>query len=661
MPPRLATSVMASFTGLPAAMRIFSRFLSRREYSRRFASSLMRSSRDERLEWELRCAAVLMLEHQAFLLWQGKNAERDAGSFFTTLGVPPDLAPDLQARMSRLNRIHGRIRGYDTESEALLDFIHVSRRESKLTLARYLFSPEEVADRIRRLVRSTPGIPRNPHEQWPQGCDGPLAGVGAFDREVAAILRARDRVLWVGRHTPSEINSLVEYPLSTVALVIKPPGSDLEFEVKRAGMRGPHALDALYERNGEPVPHFHRLQGASAGFMLDFEHHAGDRFSGIYREVHKVSPPMSRVLGITSISFVPGASGDAQILDYFSGARAYGDGFEGMSEQLKKCVQAFESGTPRAELDTGIGWAMRFISATVPNQAWLAGSTSFRLDRTADLLSPSGADLYFREGLGRDFNFDDARRFADELLEEILGVLTPPAEGPRSYGDYLEAAFDLPPNRAAADDAYLRCMRDIGLYWGTLAALGGFSEGESFVPRNVGLKSRWQEGQWRAGICFMDHDCLHAPGWSGNIPAPARAIDSLRKDEGWICGKNPHARSEFMCLQAIYRVSSSVETQGLAIFRGQVKAAWMATREAMENNPAVQSRFDPDYHKTLARRDRVIGLYFESRGSGAEMKTWKKVSTAMLRDSLYSAGDIPGFLDSIVHYEWLLDAYRFLF
>jgi len=31
--------------------------------------------------------------------------------------------------------------------------------------------------------------------------------------------------------------------------------------------------------------------------------------------------------------------------------------------------------------------------------------------------------------------------------------------------------------------------RDIGTYWGTLLAVGGYTEGESFVSRNVGLKA----------------------------------------------------------------------------------------------------------------------------------------------------------------------------
>ncbi len=576
-------------------------------------------------------------------------------------GYPSEPLTTLRGRMSRLHRIHNRIRGRDTLPASLLDFIYASRRECRLTLARYLFDTGEVAGRIRSMLRSTPGIVKNPERPGTEPGERPLDDISGFDRRLAANLMRENSVYWVAGKTSSEINSLVEYPLTTVALAIKPPGSDLEFEVKRAGMRGDRALDALFERDGEEVPHYHRLQGASVGTMLDFEKSASDRFSGLYRRIHIAAPPMSRVLGITSVSNVPCNGGYAQILNYFSNPAAFGDGFDPMTAELRKCVKAFEGNTPRTELDSPVGWSMRFIGATVPNQAWLAGSSSFRLDRTADLLSPGGADLYFREGLNRSFDSDDARRFADELLEEVLGVFTPPEHEPRNYEEYLEASFAVDANRIAANETYLRCMREIGLYWGTLASLGGFSEGESFVPRNVGLKSRWREGRWQAGICFMDHDCLHSPGWSGNIPAAARAIDSLRKDEGWICGSNPKFRSEFMCLQTIYRVSPAVQREGLELFRSFVRQAWVATRSAMENDPDVQAYFDPGYARTLAIRDRVIQTYFESRHDESALQKWRDESTLLLSESLYSPEDAPGFFKSIAHYAQLLERWRFLF
>jgi hypothetical protein len=159
----------------------------------------------------------------------------------------------------------------------------------------------------------------------------------------------------------------------------------------------------------------------------------------------------------------------------------------------------------------------------------------------------------------------------------------------------------------------------------------------------------------------MDHDCLHSPGWTGNIPAPARAIDSLRKDEGWICGTDPILRSEFTCLKTIYRISPATEAAGREHFRAHVKSAWQAARTALENDPAVRKQFDPGYFKTLTLRDAVIRSYFESRGSESSLQQWKTRSTALLRGSLYSAKDIPGFFQAIAHYEWLLERYSFVF
>src|SRR5205807_6958749 len=154
---------------------------------------------------------------------------------------------------------------------------YVSRRPCKLSLARYLFGPAEVASWVLEQVRSSPGLSKQSYfsdfRGEPLGEPAPSI-IGDFDQALASHLRKDSRVLWVGERTSAELNSLVEYPLGTVAIVIKPPGSDLEFEVKRAGLRGPHALDAVYERNGKQLPVPHRLQGGSLGQMLDYEAYA---------------------------------------------------------------------------------------------------------------------------------------------------------------------------------------------------------------------------------------------------------------------------------------------------------------------------------------------------------------------------------------------------
>ena len=550
--PALAEIVAAHFGGSARAQELFFSFLSCGVYDKSVAREYIDVARDTGSSWSLRCSAILMLEHAALMLWEKEGIDASQSQcLLASLGllcggviretvlnegfstsVLAAFAAELRNRLSRLSHIHAGIRGLETEPQRLLDFIYLSRRPCKLSFARYLLDPAEVAGWILSGVRASNGLPRNSATLGGDQVRPPSPSeLSEFDRELIARLRDDNQVLWVAEQTSSELNSLIEYPTRTVALVIKPPGSDVEFEAKRAGLRGDHLLDIVYERNGAPVPASHRLQGASYGHMADYEYFASARFSDIYRRVHGAEPPMSRCLGITAISTVPNSRGDAHLVEYLSDARAFGNGFDSMRAEMERCVEAFEGEDRRDNLVGPIGLTTRFIIATVPNQAWMAGTSSFRLDRTANLLSDRGPEIYFFEGLKRAFTVEDGRRLADEILEEVLGIYRPPHCGSAAYRDYIEAALSMPCNRAMADKTYLDCVADIGLYWGTLLAIGGWTEGESFVCRNVGLKNRWQGGQWRTRICFMDHDCMSGLGVLDVTPNASWSIEGMRKDK----------------------------------------------------------------------------------------------------------------------------------
>ena len=163
------------------------------------------------------------------------------------------------------------------------------------------------------------------------------------------------------------------------------------------------------------------------------------------------------------------------------------------------------------DMPTDLGLTAQFISIVSPGQAIINGTSSFRLDRLASYLSNDGAQRYFEEGLKAGYSTDDMRRFADSILEEVLGVYQPPDVRSRSYQRYLAAAFTVPENRAQADSVYLSLLEEIGTVWGTLMGVKGYSKGESFVARNVGLRSVWDDGQWRVKIIFMDHDSVVIP------------------------------------------------------------------------------------------------------------------------------------------------------
>lgn len=671
-PFELAALIDALYPRDAAIIELFDGFFGRTVFDPNLVSMLIRAARDSAQSWLLRRIAVLMLEHEAVCMWKDFGFGERSGWFLGELGLlvkarvresvlregytttePGPFAMELRTRLGRLDRIHCRIDGWGTRPEALRDFIHVAGLDCKLTLASYLFQPEETALRIIEQVRTSPGLVANGTD------DLPLDGVSqnaVFDEILVNQLRRDRKILWVASSTSSELNSLIEYPLGTVAMVIKPPGSDREFEIKRTGMRGACVVDVLFERDGVPVPIPHRMQGTSTGSMLAFENSARCRFASIYRGTHGVDPPASRMLGYTAIANVPDGQGNVHILDYLSRPGAFSGDFARMRDHLKRCVVAYEDNQPRQDLAGEFGWTMRFFNRVVPNQAWIEGTTSFRLDRIAKLLSPEGPDFYFRCGLGRDYSSEDERRLADEVLEEVLGVVHPPANAWTDFSTYVESALDMPANRAAADTAYLDAIDETGRYWGTLLATGGFSEGESFVTRNVGLKSRWQAGSWRARICFMDHDNLIVPG--GAIPDLTRTVGGMCGDERWVCGDKEC--SIMACLRKIYRPSPAMEKRGEDLLRASVEQAFRATRNAMLDSEAVREMFRVEYLASVPRRDDVIRLYLKSGQSKAALARWRKKALQIMSETAYNQQLVPRFLDFIVRSDALLRDYAFL-
>ena len=79
------------------------------------------------------------------------------------------------------------------------------------------------------------------------------------------------------------------------------------------------------------------------------------------------------------------------------------------------------------------------------------------------------------------------------------------------HDQYVAAALAVPRNRARANAVYVSLLKQIGTMWGTLLALRGYSFGESFVARNVGLRTIWSQGEWCVRLVFQDHDNLVLP------------------------------------------------------------------------------------------------------------------------------------------------------
>jgi hypothetical protein len=87
------------------------------------------------------------------------------------------------------------------------------------------------------------------------------------------------------------------------------------------------------------------------------------------------------------------------------------------------------------------------------------------------------------------FSPGEARRFADALLDEVLGIYCAPDVRYVDHAQYMAAAFAVPENRRRADRLHAEAAFDLGRLWGTVLALGGFTDGESFVGRNLEVDS----------------------------------------------------------------------------------------------------------------------------------------------------------------------------
>src|SRR5262249_48210822 len=183
-----------------------------------------------------------------------------------------------------------------------------------------------------------------------------------WETEIVRRLCADRRVYWVSEKCSSELNSMVEYPLTSAVVVIKPPGSDLEIEIKRAGIRGRRQLDVIMERNGGPAPLSHRLFGGSLGWLAQREAASAGIFSKIFRLVHGKDAPCSRTVRNSSVVTVPSAEGPVHILDYLSDEEHFGDGFHEMRKAMNSCIESFPSdtGVARASYQGEAGETLQF-------------------------------------------------------------------------------------------------------------------------------------------------------------------------------------------------------------------------------------------------------------------------------------------------------------
>lgn len=581
--------------------------------------------------WAQRCLAVLLLEKMLLRLDADETVEFD--SIIERLPQRPAAdASELRRRMSRLARVHE----WD-------DLLHTARQVSKLTLARYVFTHTEIAQEIGRQVGSSSGV-RKSHPE--------LAGLPDFETGILERLCEDGKIYWVAEHTGSELNSLVEYPLTTAVLVIKLPGSDIEFEFKRAGVRGSRLLDVIYELDGKHVPTSHRLHGGSMGWLGGREAESVALFSKIYLLVHGKPCPCSHTVMISSIAGVPTAAGEKHIVDYLTNSD--------MHQAMRECVAAFPKDTnvPVASYTGETGLTLQFIGQALPQQAVLAGSSSFRLDRVALYLSDAGPQAYFDVGLGRSYTVEDARRLADDVLEEILGVVVPPRETYSNHAEYVRGTLAMQENRRRADANYLSVMAQIGECWGTLLAVRGFSDGESFVLRNAGLKSIWNHADWQVRIIFQDHDDLQIAGRRYQHFWPLRAVPGMVRDSVHILGgplSGAIVAGEIGTLRNIYQVSDEVAETGLAALEDAMLDAYRKTQAQFDTSDQLRSLFFPEFVARIHDFDNLIAMFLDSE------ETWKAKAHVYLAERDYPETLTADYLQAIPQFHRLFRRLAFLY
>jgi hypothetical protein len=622
-----------------------SALLAGESYARPRALEAEAIARDASVHWPARRVAALIFE--TLLSRIDDNGDRERRYWIDRLGVTKDpaelaregyrcdepLAAQIWRRLARCGRIHRLTRAARTSDRALRDFLRAARSECRLTFGRQLWTADEVIARIEHDVRRSSGLRDiGQHGRFRDESARALNALPALERAIAEHL-GRDAVIrWAAMSTTGVMNSLVEMPVNTVVLTIKPPGSSHEIEVKRAGLVRHLPLAVVWARDNYILPSSHHLDGGAMHQLLTFEAENSSFFSHVFRAVHGFDASMSRTLYLATVSGISTPNGEADLIDYFTDRRIFGDDYDAMRWNMDQVVRTLAGyqNEPFEEPINDVALTGHFIGRVKPAQAIQLGTTAFRLERLDRYFSPSGPDRYFRQGLKVERDADDERRFADELLDEILGEYEPPHVRWRNYAHYLQAAFRVPANRRRARENYLSVHEQLGRFWGTLLGMRGHTQGESFVERNAGLRSVWKDGRWQVELVFMDHDSLSFASIGTHTYRPRDSVANASKDGkhifGGVYGKNYRVRGELGLLRKIYRVGSLVERRGIAMFRAAMKRAYDRTHEAIRENPELTKLFQQPFIEKLRDWDELVTSYLGTPKSRPALTAWKAAS-----------------------------------
>lgn len=649
-------------------------------YTRARALAIEAIARDGTLHWAARRVAALIFEtllsrvpeedareRQFWLKRLGMRDKAELAREGYRSGEP--LEVQVWRRLGRNSRVHRLTSAARTSDRALLDFLRAARSEFRLLFGRYLWPVEDVIARIERNVRRSTGL-RDPrrHGRYLDEAALVIEQLPAMERTILEHLGKNAVIRWASLSATSVLNSLVEQPVGTVVLTIKPPGSCHEIEIKRAGLPRPLPLAVVWARDNYILPSSHHLDGGAMHQLLTYEAENSAFFSHIFRVVHGFDAPMSRTIYLATVSGMCTPNGEVDLIDYFTSPRVFGDDYDAMRWNMDQCVRTLAGYTdePYVEAINDLDLTGQFIGRVKPAQAIQVGTTAFRLERLERYLSPSGPERYFgTKGLKVDYTPDDARCFADEILDEILGQYEPPRVRWHSHARYIEAAFRVPANRKRANENYLSLMEQVGRFWGTLLAIRGHTQGESFVERNAGLRSVWRNGRWEVDMVFMDHDSLSFASVGTQIYRPKDSVNNASKDGkhifGGVYGKDYRVRGELWLLSRIFRVGSVVERRGVAAFRASMKAAYNLTHDSIRTNPEIKRFFHARFLEGLRDWDDLVASYLTTPATRPARRAWKTASHVHLSARGYDREVVDECLNTVTRHARFLRRLSFLF
>ena len=666
---------------------IVAALLERRGYDREFSHALLDHARNREADWAGRRLAILALENQ--LLSLDPAAADEFTPFLTRLGFSPapgapcsldvlkqgyttveprPFVRELTRRLSRLAPTHELLRRADAEPDAVANFEHVASQESLLTLARAAFGPEEVVSRVLRQVRFTAAEIHAPSHDphFKEEAAAAVDRLPEYEADILVRILGMARSWWACPATPAIMNGLVESPIGTLALVIRPPGSATEFEIKRIGLPGPHPLNVLFERRGTDLPPPHRLHGGATLSVLRWEAANSALLSRLFRRIHGEPAPIAPMVQVRSIEAVPRPDGgETPLLAWFGDPASFGASFVAMRRAMQRSLSAFvEESDMLARVPRSPEARTRaFLSCMTPAQCTLVGTSALRLDKVSAWLCSGGPESYFKAAHRRPPTPGEAYRFADTILMEILGTYRPPAFT-GSYGGYVAAAFADSENRSAADRAFRAAVASMGRLWGTLLGLRGYTEGECFVPRNVGLRAVWADGAWRIQIVFMDHELTNIIGKRLRRFHPRTALPGMHKDWVHIVGGELGGRlwpGSLAVLAGIYRVDAAVAAEGRASVIEEMRRAYRVTLDRLHDDEGVRSHFRRTFVEPLTAWDAVVRLYRASRVGARQRSQWKgRMRRVMLAHGLEEPL-IHEYRRAIRRHGWLLRRCPYLF